>query len=1030
MKEKKIFLTVLVCLALVSSLSGQATTREASTIRGVVTDTEGVPLPGVIVTATSPALMGTRSSITNEQGFFRVSLLPAGVYTLTAQLPAFNTVRREDIQIRLSSTITLNFELNPATIEKEVTVIAAAPLIDTKSSAAAKYFTYDLLQKLPISRSLGTIVTLVPGVVSSNQIKGGTAANTSFHVDGLAANDPDNAQLGVNIDFNVMEEIEIATGGMAAEVGISSGGFVNVVTRSGGNDFSGLLQVLYDNEDFSTVVVPEDQLVAMGLGKPNVNIFNYDLSAGIGGPLIKDKLWFYTNARYGKDERRSGFVPWMSPLGVSYAEYNQETWNWGIFGKLTFQLSPKLRFAINANARENYRNTRASGLYTPFDCHYHDDPWANYNVFATATWLIDENTFLEVRGGRLEVSAMLTIVDTENKSNTEINYDNYTWMYFGTGYRINEWIGRPSNQGSVHMTRFQDNLLGGDHEFKAGFEINTVACNWANWKENPLGIDWYNGSPYYWRGVLGADADHPLDEADPIVGDGSIWLFVAGTTRETGMAKSAGIRYSAYLQDSWTIANRLTMNIGLRYDRTRGWIPDLYKDRTGGIAYSVGEATIGEKYGFNPFDEISQDGVDPFGEWALLSPRLGITYDLFGDGKSALKFHIGRYSDWLYASFIVSYNPLRLSSYGFNWWDQDGDGYPSNAVPRGDSSGDYYEVVGTRSPLIMQRDYWSRGISKDLKATYDDQISFGIDRELFPNFKIGINYLYKHRRNIIDDALIDFDTNEFWYHPDSHDYWVPFTTTVPAIDQFEAATVDMYFMTKNAPEMLEQMANIPEAYRKYSGVDITFDKRFAHGWQLGGSVTFSKTWGNIGGTYGDIWGYEEAGSSANWFVNEDGRQTGDRPLIVKLYGTFNLPYGILSSFYFNMYSGEPWQRNVRVYVPEAWALANNIDLNRSYSHRVNVETRGVRRNYTRQNLDFRLEKSFGLGSIGNFGVYLDIFNLLGNYFVNVNRNPGGNWKPDDNNSSEGTYSASGSYKRITSITGLSRTFLISLRYTF
>ena len=1017
MKGQKILFVVLICFAMVSSLNAQATTRVASTIRGVVTDSAGVPLPGVTITATSPALMGTSSSITNEQGSFRIPLLPVGTYTVTAVLQAFQTLRRDNIEVRLSATVTLNFQLSQETLEEEVVVTATSPLVDVKTSSVAKYFSSDLLQKLPINRNLGTIVTLSPGVVEARQIKGGTASNTTYHVDGLYANDPDNAQLGVNIDFNVMEEVEVATGGMPAEVGISSGGFVNAVTKSGGNDFSGMLQVIYDNEDFSNVVIPEDQLTAMGLGKPNVNIFNYDFSAGLGGPIIKDKLWFYMNGRYGADERRSGFVPWTSPLGVSYDEYNQDSWNWGAFGKLTFQLSPKLRIALNGNARENFRNTRASGLFTPFDCHYHDDPWGNYSGFGVVTWLMDENTILEARGGFLEVSAMLAIVDMENKSNTEINYDTYTGYYFGTGYRINEWIGRPSNQASVHMTRFQDNLLGGDHEFKAGLELNTVGCNWANWKENPLRIQWYNGSPYYWRGVYG------LDEPHPTYGDGRISLFVAGQTRETGTAKSAGVRYSAYAQDSWTIANRLTINIGFRFDATRGWIPDLYKDRSGGISYSVGEATIQEKWGMNPYDEIRQDGVDPFVKWALFTPRLGVTYDLFGDGKTALKFHIGRYSDWLYASFIVSYNPLRLSSYNFNWWDDNGNGYPDNAGV------DSYDVVSTRSPLVMQREYWSRLADTDLKATYDDQISLGIDHELFPNFKVSVNYIYKHRQNIIDNALINFDTGELWYKPDSG-YWVPFTTTVPATDQFEAATVNMYFMTKDAPEMLQVLTNIPEAFRKYSGVDFTFDKRFAKGWQLGGSLTIAKSWGNIGGGYGDIWGYEGAGSSANWFVNEEGRQTDDRPLVIKLYGTFNLPYGILSSFYLNHYSGTPWERSVTVYAPAEWADANNIDRVRSTSYHVNVETLGSRRNYTRTNVDFRLEKNFGLGSFGKFGVYLDAFNLLGNTYVNINRNPSGTWRPEDNNSAEGTFSPTGSYKRITGITGLSRTFQISLRYSF
>ena len=1029
MKEKKIFLTFLICIALVASLSGQATTRAASTVRGVVTDTEGVPLPGVTVTATSPSLMGTRSNITNAQGYFRISLLPFGTYALTAQLPAFNTVRREDIQLRLSSTITLNFELNPATIEEEVTVIAVAPLVDTKSSAVATYFTYELIHKLPISRNVGAIITLAPGVVKQYQIKGGVSSNTSFNIDGLAANDPANAQRGARIDFNAMEEVEIATGGMPAEVGMAAGGFVNVVTKSGGNDFSGTFQVYYDNEDFSNVVIPEDQLTAMGLGKPNVNIFNYHLTGGLGGAIIKDRLWFYVNARYGANERRSGFVPWTSPLGVNYGEYNQETYHWGAFGKLTFQLSPKLKFAINADARENYRNTRSSGLFTPFNCSYHDDPWGNYHAFGSATWIIDENTFLEVRAGWLDVDAETVMVNMEEMSDTEINYDKYTGYYFGTGYRANESVVRLSNQASVHMTRFQDGLLGGNHEFKAGFEFNSSTYDWAMWKRNPLRIEWYNGSPYYWRGVYGADADHPLDEAHPIYGDGSISLFVAGTTDENSMAKAGWLRTSFYAQDSWTIANRLTINIGLRYDATRGWIPDIYKDRSGGISFSVGEATIKEEWGMNPFEELSQEGVDPLMKHALFTPRFGVTYDLFGDGKTALKFHIGRYSDWLSAKTIITFNPLRLKTYKFNWWDQDGDHYPSEAVPRGDLTGDYYECVTTRSPLLMKREYWSRLVDKDLKATYDDQISIGIDRELFPNFKIGINYLYKHRRNIIDDALFDFDTGKFWYHPDSG-YWVPFTTTVPATDQFEAATVKMYFMTKDAPEMLQVLTNVPEAFRKYSGVDFIFDKRFAQGWQLGGSVTICKVWGNIPGDYEDNFGYAEAGGSANWFVNQEGRQSDDRPLVIKLYGTFNLPYGILSSFFFNHYSGTPWQRGVEVYVPSEWADANNIDLNRSVSYYVNVETLGSRRNYTRSNIDFRLEKSFGLGSIGNFGVYLDIFNLLGNSYVNINRNPGGNWRPDDNNSSTGTYSASGSYRRITSITGISRTFLISLRYTF
>jgi hypothetical protein len=240
----------------------------------------------------------------------------------------------------------------------------------------------------------------------------------------------------------------------------------------------------------------------------------------------------------------------------------------------------------------------------------------------------------------------------------------------------------------------------------------------------------------------------------------------------------------------------------------------------------------------------------------------------------------------------------------------------------------------------------------------------------------------------------------------------------------------MYYMKSSAPQMLNLLTNIPDAYRKFSGLDITFEKRYSDGWQIGGSISFSKTWGNIAGDYNNIWGYSAPGNNANWYVNQDGRTGEDRPLVLKLYGTFNLPFGILSSFYYNLYSGTPWQRSVTVYAPTAWANANGIDLNRSASFTVNTETQGSRRYYTYQNVDFRLEKSVTLTGIGRISAYLDVFNLFGNYYVNLTQNPGGNWRPTDINVSTGSFTAGGTYKRITSISNLTRVFRFSLRYTF
>ena len=761
----------------------------------------------------------------------------------------------------------------------------------------------------------------------------------------------------------------------------------------------------------------------MGLGRPSVAIFNYDLSGSLGGPVIKDKIWFFTNGRYGRAENRSGFVPWTSPLGVSYTDFNREPWNWGAMGKLTFQPAKNLRITANGNYRASYTNTRASGLFMPYDCTYADDPWSNTNVNATVTYILNPNTYVEARGGFLRVSAMLKLPDPsqsgEDLNKVTHNYDRFTGYYFGTGDRANEWIGRPSTQASLHFTRFQDNVLGGDHEIKAGFEMATVGCNWSTWQENPLTQYWYDGNPYYWRGLYGRNTP------DPVHGDGQIALYFVGPTREESMAKSRGIRIAGYLQDSWTVQNRLTVNIGVRYDNTRGWIPDMEKSKTGGIAYSVGQATMLKDFGFNLFDVVKQEGVDPFVKWDIIAPRIGLTYDLFGNGKTALKFHVGRFSDWLYASFIVSYNPLRLSTYTFDWWDDNGNRTPD------DAGIDRYVGVWSPSPLVKQREYWSRLVDTNLKATYDDQITFGIDHELFTNFKLSVSYMYKKKNNIVDDAMFDFASNQYWYKPDSG-YWVPFTTTLPAVNQFPEQTITMYFMKKSAPQMLNKLTNIPDAYRKYSGVDFVFDKRFARGWQLGGSVTVSKTWGNIAGDYGNIWGYALPGNNANWYVNNDGKLGEHRALVMKLYGTFRLPYGIMSSFYYNFNTGSPFNRSATVYAPAAWAAANNIDTTRAPSYTMNFETMGVRTNYSYQNVDFRLEKAFSLQRYGTFSLYLDIYNLLGNFYPNYTVNPGGTWRPTDNNVKTGTYVPNTNYtnRRATSISNLTRVFQFSVRYAF
>jgi hypothetical protein len=1023
MRKLKVFLLLILFLSSAYMLNAQISSRETGSIVGVVTDEQGNPLPGATITVTGPALMGKATNVTRSGGEFRIILLPPGQYTLVAELQGFTTIKQEAIDVRLGSTVTIDIKMPAAKVAEEITVVGAAPAVDVKASKTEQIFKSDLLQNLPIARNLASIITLTPGTVSSMNVKGSTAGGNIYQIDGVAANDSCQAQLSIPVDFNLMEEVEVMTGGMPAEVGVTMGGFVNVITKSGGNKYSGQLQFYYTNKDMAKPVLPLTELSALGISSPSYPKYDRELSASFGGPILKDKLWFYLDGHYAGNLYRSNFIgPYTSPYdGTVYNNFDRSSYNWSGFLKLTYQLTKSLKFSLMGNMQKAYMNTRASWWNMPAECQYHDDPWANYASTGVLNWVIDQNTFFELRGGWSDVDTDLLLYKPE-LTNVPYMYDVYTGYYFGTGYRPNEYCGRPLYQLSAHLTRFLDDFVGGNHELKAGVEVQVGDSKWATWKNNYMEWPWYDGSPYYY-GAQGYDR--------ATYGDGWIGFTVLGTSKEGCVAEGDWRRIGFYLQDSMTIQNRLTINIGARFDHIAGWIPDFTKDRTGGgdLPLELGATFLQPVVGFNPYDTFSEQGVSNLIKWSKLSPRIGLTYDIFGNGKTAIKAHYGIYSENIWGSVVYKIHPLQYKEYYFGWWDDNG-----NGTPDAPSQGDSYVWYDTwTNPVELLRDNWIKGVAPGIKSPYDEQINVGIEHELFKNLKVGVGYIYKSKKNIIDDVLYDLDSKQSWYNPNQspgENYWVPFTTTVPAVGtNFPATKVTMWFLSNDAPaNWILRVDNVPEAFRKYSGFEFTFDKRFADGWQLGGSLNLSKNWGNFQGGYGDIHGYTSAANDANWFVNWGGRTNEDYPVVIKLFGSFNMPYGILGSFYYQYRSGTPWARGVTIVPPAAWAAANNVNPYNTYY--VSVETQGTRRYYTSQNLDARLEKSFDIKGSYRIGVFVDVFNLLGNHYLNIGENPGGTWMPVDNDTDQGTYSLSGSYKRITGISGLTRTFRASVRFSF
>ena len=1012
MKNLRVLLIPLLIFGLFSILNAQ---RQTGSIAGVVTDEEGAPLPGVTITVSGSSLIGTMSYITSESGAFRIPALPPGTYTLVAELPGFQTVRREGIVVSVGMTVRVQIQMKPAKIEEEVTVVGESPVVDVVSSKVDTVIKSDQLRNLPIGRNLYSIIQLAPGVVGYN-ISGGTVISNQYRIDGVNVNDPCNNLLGTGVDFNIIEEAEVITGGVPAEAGATTGGYVNVVTKSGSNEFSGTVQIYAAPEKTVQILFPDTQLKALGVGKPVSPIYDIDASVTFSGPIKKDKIWFITSFNYLPTKYHSVFKPTVI-LGKKYDAFDYTARTLRGFLKLTFQLAKNIRSSVMVNYDGWDTDYAEAAWYKPKEATYqfHDK---TLTATGLINWIIDQNTYLDVRLGVLNEIFDLPL-QSDELSDVPWYEDWYTGYYWGGGgYRFNEYVLRRSIQASVHLTRFQDNFLGGNHEFKAGFEIQTGLDKWNWWKRNPMYWAYWNGNPYVWRGMYG------LNEPHPWYGDGYIMFAPCATTKEDSYSQGDTLRIGGYIQDSWTIKNRLTINAGVRFETINGNLPGIEKGRIGNdVAYAIGEYYFVPVYGFNPFGYLKEEPWEDVMRWTTVAPRIGVSYDIFGDGKTSLKLSYAKYSDTLPTMFFQTVHPFRPWFFAFYWWDLN-----ENVQLDPPPVDKYYPID---SPIRMVRDYWEKMIGKDVKAPYANEFTVSLQHELFTNFKVGLTYIFRDKKNIADSCLYDPDSDRYWYHYDlAPDWWVPFETIVPAYGPFPDQKVTVYFVSNNAPAALfYAFQNIPEAMRKYQALEITFEKRMSHGWQLAGSITLSKNYGNYPGSYGASWGWAGACDTPNWFVNrgEDARVPEDRPLLIKLNGSFNLPYGFVASFYYTHFDGAPWGRTITVYPPAGWAAANNV--NPWYTWWVYVEKPGTRRNQATDNVDFRLEKRFSLGDKGVLGIFVDVFNLLGNSYVFVEQDPGGTWYPVDANTNVGTYIPSPWYGKATGISG-SRIFKFSIRFEF
>jgi len=635
-------------------------------IAGVVRDTTGAVLPGVTVEAASPALIErVRSAVTDERGQYKIVDLRPGTYTVTFTLTGFNTTERDGIELTTGFTATVNADLRVGALEETIVVSGASPVVDTQNVRQQNVLTREVLDALPVRTSTQAFaaVTLGASVATTRQDVGGSSgeftAGAAIHgilggesttnFDGMRAQILlGNGGGGVRwfkLNQVMAEEVTLQTGGISAES--EAGGFVqNVVPKDGGNTFR-----IYDNGNYTGRGLQNtnvtDELRARGLQATPAEEHIYDAGAGVGGPIAKDRLWFYTgHRRWGTDERQPGNFANLTPHTLFYTpDLNKpavtKSWTQDHSLRLTWQAAKQHKLSFTNSFQKACAcvfnvagTTRAGDAGT--DLHY------TVNL-TQATWTYPVTSRLLIEAGVTEnYSYSESYVDngtqddiSVTEQSTGVIYGSYTSTLNGaTAFTAPG----PPNRSIAFSTRAALSYVTGSHALKVGLSTLSGKQTLAGQVTHPS---------YTFRNQL------------PV----SLTLYASPSWTESDIKLNLGI----YAQDQWTLS-RLTLNYGLRFDHLNAYNPDQLRPGGEWVA---------------PFQVTRQDNVP---NWKDVSPRLGAVYDLFGTGKTAIKGSLGRYVNLESTTIASAANPANamVTTTDRTWDDRFypvGDPRRSNFIP-------------------------------------------------------------------------------------------------------------------------------------------------------------------------------------------------------------------------------------------------------------------------------------------------------------------------------------------------------------
>lgn len=895
--KKLLFLSISILFLMGISFS-QIT--QTGTLNGKVTDTEGNALPGVSVTIKSPALiLPQMTAVTNEDGYFRFPALPPGIYTVTFEMPGFKTLVREGIRVSVGVTTTLDVTLELSPIQESIVVTGQSPVVDRQRTTIVRNLTTEFLQNIPATRTLGTFFNMVPGV-TGDTAHGSSVRDNVYALDGVNITDPVTGTQAGSFSLDIMEELSVQTGALPAEYGSVRGAMINVVTKSGGNQFKGSLSTYYRDDEIKPLKLKMQADNKKGtIFEGQKSGFDYEIEPGInlGGPIIKDKIWFFTNLSFFKiQEYVFGYPYDKQPNNTPIDRFDVYP-----YIKFTYQATPNDRFVLSYNFYDLRRHHRGASAYQTEDTTWNQTTPIHTGNFQW-TKLFGPNFFMNFKVAFLDYELNLMAKNASPRYTDQLTSRN--WGSYG----YDDIYTRNRAQALTDATWFVDNWLG-RHEFKAGLE-GEFSWDSRRWRSN----------------------------YDPKTGLGP-FFYMRGTTPDYVIyydnfkREDQKLYIGGFIQDTWNPIERLTINAGLRFEHQEGIIPKQGENRSPiTILGIVCDPRVTKT--FKPMI------------WNTLSPRIGLNYDIFGNGKTVFKASFGRYYIANILQFFVTVNPNSFITYRYR--------LNPDFTPRGS----LYSASSTANDRM----------DPDIKSPYLDELTVGVEREVIRDLSFGVRYIRKWDRNLIEGVdLTALDLDKLMSGADIFTVWTNYEP-VNVVDPFDGKTVTFWKMKNTAVLARNYYTNPPGANRDYDGVEVTLNKRFSNRWMMMASYVYAHSRGLIGTDFDDSWTGTGYFNNPNAHINAYGEFPLERRHQFKLQGLWQGPWGINISGYYRYLDGTRWTRLIR-----------SLDLGLSLPQgtvTIYAEKRGSRKLPPLKILDLRVEKSFNILSGRKLGLFVDIFNVF------------------------------------------------------